>query len=107
MKSSTHLGNMRLFAENPNDFIAEYSRNFERDFLELLSKRHLSKRVLANTVYKEFISDKQHTHMNGTRWSTLTGFIMYLKDSGKIEADSTDRGLFITYIDKSFDATKA
>lgn len=45
--------------------------------------------------------------MNGTRWSTLTGFIMYLKDSGKIEADSTDRGLFITYIDKSFDATKA
>ena len=68
--------------------------------MDLLKSRFNLKRVLANVVYKDFISDKQHVHMNSTRWSTLTGFIMYLHETGKIEAENTDQGLFITYLDK-------
>lgn len=72
------MHNMRLFADNPNDFLSQYSKEFEINFLDLLNKKYNKKRVLANSVYKEFIGDKQHVHMNSTKWSTLTGFVMHL-----------------------------
>ncbi|KAL4426201.1 hypothetical protein ABPG74_002966 [Tetrahymena malaccensis] len=106
LKSETHLYNMRQFAENPSEFLSSYSKEFENNFMDLLKKRFNQKRVLANSVYKEYIGDKTHVHMNSTKWTTLTGFVMYLHETGKVTADQTDRGLFITYVDKGLEAIK-
>lgn len=56
----------------------QYSDDFEKEFLEVLSRRHGTKRVRASLVYNEFIAHKTHTHMNSTHWETLTSFVLYL-----------------------------
>merc|ERR1719149_429301 len=38
--------------------------------------------------------------MNATVWETLTDFIMYLGRTGKCEVDETEKGWFLTYIDR-------
>ena len=60
-----------------------------------------TKRVLANTVYQEYISDKNHLHMNATRWVTLTQFCYTLGRAGIARVDDTEKGLFIAWIDNS------
>lgn len=56
----------------------QYSEDFEKEFLDVLSRRHGTKRVRATLVYNEFIANKTHTHMNSTQWETLTSFVLYL-----------------------------
>ena len=46
----------------------------------------------ANNVYQEYIKDKNHIHMNATRWCTLSGFVQYLGSSGKCKIEDTDKG---------------
>lgn len=98
--SEGHLRQMRVFAENPNSFLDEFSKEFERGYLQTLSHRHGTKRVKANVVYQEYIADKQHIHMNATIWTTLTTFIKYLGKEGKVEPEETEKGWFITFIDR-------
>ena len=62
-----------------------------------------TRRVLANAVYKEYINDKQHLHMNSTNWGTLTEFCKYLGKSGICEVDETPKGWFLKYIDRDPD----
>jgi len=66
---------MRLFSENPDKYIEEYSKEFEETFLELLRRKYYGQTVLANKIYQEHISDKMHVHMNATKWTNLTGFV--------------------------------
>ena len=98
--SESHLRQMRLFAENPDQQIDEFSAEFERGFVEMLSYRHGTKRVLANRVYQEYIGDKHHIHMNATIWTSLTEICIYLGKEGKVTADETEKGWFIQYIDR-------
>lgn len=42
-----------------------------------------TKRVHNNIIYNEYISDRQHIHMNATRWETLTEFTKWLGREGK------------------------
>lgn len=49
-------------------------------------------------VYNEFIADRNHIHMNSTRWLTLTEFVKYLGREGKCKVDETEKGWFITLI---------
>ena len=98
--SESHLRQMRLFAENPDQQIDEFSAEFERGFVEMLSYRHGTKRVLANRVYQEYIGDKHHIHMNATIWTSLTEICKYLGKEGKVTADETEKGWFIQYIDR-------
>ncbi|BEI79737.1 hypothetical protein CcaverHIS002_0102660 [Cutaneotrichosporon cavernicola] len=57
-------------------------------------------RVRANAVYNEFIQDKDHVHMNATRWVTLNGFIMTLSKAGIVRVDEDERGhLWIQWVD--------
>ena len=98
--SESHLRQMRVFAENPNSILDEFSRDFEKGYLETLSHLHGTKRVKANTVYQEYIADKHHIHMNSTTWTTLTGFLMYLGRESKAIVDETEKGWFIQYIDR-------
>lgn len=91
---------MKLFAENPNSVLDSFSQDFEKGFLETLNHCHGTKRVLVNRVYQEYIADKHHIHMNGTVWTTLTGFCKYLGKEGKAIVDETEKGWYIQYIDR-------
>lgn len=98
--SESHLRQMRIFAENSGSFLDQFSSEFEKGFMRILSHRHGTKRVPANIVYQEYIADKQHTHMNATTWTTLTGFCMYLGKTGKAIVDETEKGWFIQFVDR-------
>ncbi len=51
-------------------------------------------------VYQEYISDRNHLHMNATKWLSLTGFVKWLGKEGKAIVDETEKGWFVTYIDR-------
>jgi DNA/RNA-binding protein KIN17 len=89
---------MEIFGQRPQKVIEEFSREFEATFLEHLRRSHPFSRVAANVVYNEFIQDRDHVHMNATKWLTLTEFIKYLGREGKCKVDETPKGWFITLI---------
>jgi len=98
--SESHQRQLLLFAETPESFLDAYSQEFESAFLHLLSRTHGTKRTFANAVYQEYIKEKEHTHMNATKWTTLTGFVKHLGKSGKCTVDETEKGWYITWIDR-------
>ncbi|KAI0786129.1 zinc finger protein RTS2 [Abortiporus biennis] len=100
-QSEAHLRQMLAVGENAGRHIADYSQQFQHDFVTLLSRRFGTNRVKANTVYQEFIQDKHHQHMNSTRWVTLTEFCKHLGRSGIARVDETEKGWFIAWIDNS------
>lgn len=61
----------------------------------------MNRKVNANQVYEfrlpisfrynEYISDKNHVHMNGTCWTTLSAFVQTLASNGIVEAEETER----------------
>jgi DNA/RNA-binding protein KIN17 len=99
--SESHLRQMIVVGENAGRHIADFSAQFQSEFVALLSRRFGTKRVKANNVYQEYIQDKSHLHMNATRWVTLTEFIKYLSRAGFAHVDETDKGWFIAWIDRS------
>jgi len=101
IQSEAHLRQMLVVGENAGRHIADFSGQFQHDFVQLLSRRFGTKRVKANTVYQEFIQDKHHQHMNSTRWVTLTEFVKHLGRSGIARVDETDKGWFLAWIDSS------
>tara|TARA_B110000977_G_scaffold1141_1_gene1623 strand:+ start:42486 stop:43718 length:1233 start_codon:yes stop_codon:yes gene_type:complete len=96
--SEAHLRQMELFGANQSRFIDGYSEEFLKEFLSLMSISHRNSRVAANVVYNEFISNKEHTHMNSTKWTSLTEFIKYLGREGIAQIDETPKGWFLTYV---------
>lgn len=100
-QSESHLRQMLVVGENAGRHIADFSSRFQHEFVTLLSRRYNTKRVLANRVYQEYISDKNHLHMNATRWVTLTEFAKHLGRSGIARVDETEKGWFIQWIDNS------
>ncbi|VDM98741.1 unnamed protein product [Thelazia callipaeda] len=106
LTSETHQRQLLLFAENPGTYLEEYSREFERNFLKVLRSTFGTKRVRANEVYQEYIRDKLHTHMNSTKWHTLTNFVIYLGEAGICRVDQTERGWYIAWIDQEEELRK-
>ena len=102
--SESHQRQMQMFSENSGHYMDEFSREFEDGFMEIVSRKAKNQRVSANQVYKEYISFKQHFHMNATIWETLTDFVMYLGRAGKCEVDETEKGWFVTYIERDPEA---
>lgn len=100
-QSEAHLRQMLAVGENAGRHISDFSRQFQSDFVQLLSRRFGTKRVKANTVYQEFIQDKSHLHMNATRWVTLTEFVKHLGRTGVARVDETEKGWFLAWIDNS------
>jgi len=118
IQSESHLRQMLVVGENAGRHIADFSGQFQHDFVQLLSRRCVhylfldlvnpytinrfgTKRIKANTVYQEFIQDKNHQHMNSTRWVTLTEFVKHLGRTGVARVDETEKGWFIAWIDSS------
>ena len=98
--SESHQRQLLLFADNSRKYLDDFSYEFEKCFLQLLKRQFGTKRVHANVVYQEYIRDRNHTHMNATRWTSLTGLCKYLGRKGKVIADETEKGWFITYVDR-------
>lgn len=72
--SSGHQRQLELFSEIPSEYVTKFSLIFRREFLSILCQRYGTNLISANTVYQEYIKDKEHIHMNATRWTTLTVF---------------------------------
>ncbi|KAK9476692.1 domain of Kin17 curved DNA-binding protein-domain-containing protein [Lipomyces japonicus] len=108
-QSESHVRQMLIIGENPQKKIAEFSQQFKSDFVSLLRSSHGEKPVNFNRFYQEYISDKNHVHMNATKWATLSEFVNYLGSEGviKVEDDPQKQGAFmISWIDNSPDALK-
>ena len=65
-----------------------------------LSYAFSTQRMNANNVYQEVIQDKNHIHMNSTKWTTLTDFVQYLGKKGLCVVEETERGWYVTYIER-------
>nr|XP_046235584.1 DNA/RNA-binding protein KIN17 [Scatophagus argus] len=98
--SESHQRQLLLASENPNKFMDYFSDEFKSDFLELLRRRFGTKRVHNNIVYNEYISHREHVHMNSTQWETLTDFTKWLGREGFCKVDETPKGWYIQYIDR-------
>lgn len=100
---SNSEGHKRLFAdysENPQKYIKAYSDQFLRDFVQMLSFVYKTKTVPINTVYNEFIKDKDHIHLKSTKWSDLESLGKHLQEEGHCTLEHTAAGLSISWIDK-------
>ncbi|KAJ3283034.1 hypothetical protein HDU76_008541 [Blyttiomyces sp. JEL0837] len=95
---------MMLFAETPDKFLSMYTAQFKADFLKILSRSHGTKRTHVNVVYQEYISDRNHIHMNATRWNSLSEFAKAMAREGLVEVDETEKGVFVRWIDNSPEA---
>lgn len=105
-QSEGHVRAMLLVGENSKKFIAGYSNDFQRDFLQLLRTSHGEKKVNMNHFYQEYIHNKEHIHMNSTRWPSLTEFAKFLGREGLCRVEDDEKGLHIAWIDNSPDALR-
>lgn len=99
VESEAHQRQIAIYAQNPGKFNDEYSRDFEKGFMDIIKRQYKNTRVLANIVYNEYIRDRNHTHLNATRWVTLTGFVMHLGKSGKCKVEESPKGWYISYLE--------
>ncbi|XP_030856178.1 DNA/RNA-binding protein KIN17 [Strongylocentrotus purpuratus] len=106
LTSESHQRQLLLFADNEEEFLDTFSNEFFDMFMELLRRRFNTRRVHSNIVYNEYISDREHTHMNSTKWETLTEFVKWLGREGFCVVDHTEKGWFITYIDRDPETLK-
>lgn len=104
--SESHTRNMLTVGADPKKAVQQYSDQFLKDFLRLLRTGHGEKAVQLNRFYQEYISDKNHVHMNATRWSSLTELAKYLGREGICRVEETDKGLHIAWIDTSPEALR-
>lgn len=98
--SESHHRQLLLFADNASRYMDQFSKEFSQGYLNLLKRQFGSRRVPANRVYQEYISDRGHVHMNATVWLTLTGFVKWLGRTGQCVVDETEKGWYVTYIDR-------
>ncbi|KAI1932412.1 hypothetical protein LOZ65_000706 [Ophidiomyces ophidiicola] len=105
-QSESHVRQMLLVGEDPKKFIAGYSNDFLRDFLQLLRTSHGEKQVNINHFYQEYIANKEHIHMNATKWSSLTEFAKHLGREGICRVEEGEKGIFISWIDNSPEALR-
>lgn len=107
VQSESHVRQMQVVGENPQKYIQGFSTDFQRDFISLLRTAHGEKWVGANRFYNEYIRDKEHVHMNATKWSSLTEFVKHLGREGIVNAKEDEKdGLMIAWRDTSAAAIK-
>ncbi|CAK9827728.1 DNA/RNA-binding protein KIN17 [Anthophora retusa] len=98
--SESHHRQLLLFADNASRYMDQFSKEFSHGYLNLLKRQFGTRRVPANRVYQEYIADRTHIHMNATIWLTLTAFVKWLGRTGQCVVDETEKGWYVTYIDR-------
>lgn len=99
-QSTGHQRQIALFSENPTQYISEFSDQFQKEFLSVLHRRYGTKSVLANTVYQDYIKDRDHIHMNATKWTTLSDFVKELGKSGQCTVEDKEDGWWVSFLDR-------
>ncbi|KAK2734032.1 hypothetical protein FQN55_002942 [Onygenales sp. PD_40] len=105
-QSESHVRQMLLVGEDPRKYINQYSNDFISDFLKLLRTAHGEKQVNINHFYQEYIANKEHVHMNATKWPSLTEFAKHLGREGICRVEETEKGIFVSWIDNSPEALR-
>ncbi|KAF7543135.1 hypothetical protein G7Z17_g10986 [Cylindrodendrum hubeiense] len=105
-QSESHVRQMLVVGEDPKKFINDYSKQFQSDFLMLLRTGHGEKQVNMNRFYQEYIANKEHVHMNSTKWPSLTEFAKMLGREGICRVEENEKGLHIAWIDNSPEALR-
>ena len=97
---------MLLIGEDPRKHISDFSNQFQRDFLSLLKTSHGEKSININHFYQEYIANKEHIHMNSTRFPSLTEFAKHLGREGICRVEEGEKGLMVSWIDNSPEALR-
>ncbi|KAK1243558.1 hypothetical protein MKX08_001696 [Trichoderma sp. CBMAI-0020] len=105
-QSEGHVRQMLVVGEDPKKYINQYSNEFLKDFLQLLKTGHGEKQVQINQFYQEYIANKEHIHMNATKWPSLTEFAKHLGREGLCRVEENEKGFHISWIDNSPDALR-
>ncbi|KAI9672222.1 MAG: hypothetical protein M1831_002036 [Alyxoria varia] len=105
-QSESHVRQMMIVGSDPRKAINEFSQEFEKAFLQQLKTAHGTKQVQINHFYQEYIANKEHVHMNATKWHSLTDFAKYLGQQGICRVEETEKGIHVTWIDNSPDALR-
>lgn len=105
-QSESHVRQMLLIGEDPRKHISDYSNQFQRDFLQLLRTSHGEKSININHFYQEYISNKEHVHMNATRWPSLTEYAKFLGREGICRVEEGEKGLMVAWIDNGPEALR-
>lgn len=104
--SESHVRAMQTVGADPRSAIADFSQQFQRDFLLQLRTAHGTKPILINHFYQEYIAHKEHVHMNATRWPSLTEFAKFLGREGICRVEEAEKGLTVAWIDNSPEALR-
>ena len=96
---------MQVFSERPGQFLDEFSKDFDKTYQDILKRRYRNKRVFANKVYQEVISDRHHVHLNATTWGNLGSYVRSLAKRQLVEIEETEKGLYIRWIDRDPEGT--
>ncbi|KJZ75570.1 hypothetical protein HIM_05033 [Hirsutella minnesotensis 3608] len=105
-QSESHVRQMLMVGEDPKKFINEFSNQFLKDFIQLLKTGHGEKQVHINHFYQEYIANKEHIHMNATKWPSLTEFAKHLGRESICRVEENEKGIHIAWIDNSPDALR-
>lgn len=114
VQSAIHVQNLQKQLESHGGsskrVVNDFSSQFMDQFVLLLKKSHGVKMIGANKFYQEYIANKDHVHLNSTKWKFLVNAILAMQQEGKIKV-SEGNGLqgeqyFIGYIDNSPEAVK-
>lgn len=103
-QSESHVKKMLQAGSDGGATINKFSKQFQHDFVSLLRMSHGDKPIGANRFYNEYIQNKDHVHMNATRWSSLAAFCQSLASQGILKVDDTPEGMVISWIDTSTEA---
>jgi len=77
---------MIQFNEDPEFFISRFSKDVKDKFLEIFRVKYgYNGFIPINKAYNEYIKDPFHTHLNSTRWASLTDFAATLQSEGLVE----------------------
>lgn len=109
INSPYHQKKITSLKDGGSSIIEDYSRQFLNDFMRLLKINHGTKKINANKFYQEYIlNDRDHVHMNSTKWSSLTQFVKFLGTNGYVKVEQpendsdTEFNLVISLIDADY-----
>lgn len=105
-QSESHTRKALEAGQNFKSVQEDFSKTFLNEFISLLKSSHGEKEIHANKFYQEVISRRDHTHLNATKWHSLTEFVKYLGRESICRVTEKEDGLFIAWIDDSPEAMK-
>ena len=84
-KNSRHLELVQEFLNDPQAAIAEFSREFEFGFCEILRNKYPTTNVAKYKIFGEYKWSRRSVHVKYTKWKTYDAFLEYLENKCVIQ----------------------